>query len=184
MTDQKTAAEKQLENVLRATGKSLDQHVAEVRASAVQKHGQMLKLFKDTYGLGHGNANLLAHAVRTQLDGGPQSDDAMLEAQYAGAKAALRPLFSEVAAMCQALWGDVTEVVQKTGVAYRRNKMFALVQAPSAKRLQIGLNLPGQTKSERAVPMKGMCSHRIDVLSEADIDDELAQLLRFSYENG
>ncbi len=177
------AATKQLANILDATGKALSEHVAEIREADLQKHGEILAFFKSQHGLGHGNANLLAHEVRRVIEERNDTPDDLLADQYSGAKAALLPLFSEVSAMCEALGNDVTKVAQKTGVAFRRNKLFALVQAPSAKRLQIGLNLPNGFSHSSVKSMTGMCSHKMSLTSVAEIDDQIAGILREAYEN-
>ena len=77
---------------------------------------------------------------------------------------------------------DVEVVVQKTGVSLRRARQFALVQAPSSKRVQIGLNLETTPGSDRIREAGGMCSHRVDVTSVDEIDDELVGWMRQAYE--
>ena len=119
----------QIRNIEKATGKTVAEFVNIVRDSGTQKHGEILSLFKSEHGLSHGNANAMAHAVRKELEG-PVSEDALLDGQYAGAKAALRPIYDELLSIAEGLGDDVEKVIQKTGVSFRRNKQFALVQVP------------------------------------------------------
>lgn len=177
------AAKKQLANILVQTGKKLSDHVFEIRETGKVKHGEILAYFKTEYGLGHGNANLLALSVRQELEGSPTKPDDLLAAQYDGGKAHLFPLYSELASMCEALGDDVEKVVQKTGVAFRRNKLFALIQAPSSKRLQLGLNLPKDFNNELVQEAKGMCSHKVSITGVDELDDQIAVAVAAAYEN-
>lgn len=182
MADPQAQARKQLDRVLADTKKSVAQHAAAVKKAGLDKHGAIVAHFKKDLGLTHGDANLLAHTVRQHLAGGPAPSEELLEAQYAGKKAHLRPLYERLAGIALALGDDVEQVVQKTGVSFRRKKQFALVQAPSAKRVRLGLNLPKTPKDPRVVEVKGMCSHAVDLEDRAAIDDTVAGWIAVAYE--
>lgn len=62
-----------------------------VAATGLAKHGQVVTFLKSEHGLTHGNANTLAHKIRENAAGGQPTDADLLDAQYSGAKAALRP---------------------------------------------------------------------------------------------
>ncbi len=171
----------QLANIVSSTGRTVEWWTETVRASGLEKHGQIVSMLKADHGLTHGNANLLAATVREALAGGPAGDDELLAAQYAGAKAGLVPIHDAVSAIADELGADVERVVQKTGVSYRRAKQFLLIQAPSAKRVQLGLNLAVTPDDDRVRETTGMCSHRIDVTSEGEVDDALAGWIAEAY---
>lgn len=99
-----------------------------------------------------------------------------------GAKAELRPICDRLLAEAEALGADVEVAPKKTGVSLRRSKQFALVEAPSAKRIQLGLNLRGVAATERLRSMNGMCTHRVDLTSVNDVDDEVQGWLRAAYD--
>jgi len=141
-----------------------------------------VSLFKSQHGLGHGNANLMAHLVRESLAGGPASADDLLAAQYSGAKEALLPIYSALASIAESLGDDIDTVVQKTGVSFRRKKQFALVQAPSSKRIQLGLNLDETPADDRIVEMKGMCTHKVNITDPTDVDNTIAGWIRKAYD--
>ncbi len=183
MTDPTAQAATQIRNIEESTGRTVAQFTAAIRAAGLEKHGKIVAHFKSEFGLTHGNANLLAHLVREELAGGPPPADELLEAQYQGAKAQLRPLYEELAAMTESLGADIEKVIQKTGVSFRRRKQFALVQAPSSKRIQLGLNLPDTPDDARIKAVSGMCSHRVDITEADQLDDRLAGWLRASYDN-
>ncbi len=69
-------------------------------------------------------------------------------------------------------------------MSFRRAKQFALVQVPSSKRVQLGLNLDATPGDERIVEMSGMCTHKVDITDVDAIDDDIATWIRAAYESG
>lgn len=186
MTDPAAQTSNQLRNIEAATGRTMTDFAADVAAPGVQGHARIVAFLKERDGLSYGNANAVALKVRELAAGGPPPSDALLDAQYAGAKAVLRPLSDQVVAMAQALGPDVQVVIQKTAVALRRKKQLGVVQAASAKRLQLGLNLSAEVAAaagSRVTATPGaMCSHRVDIAGPQDLDEALATLLRHAYD--
>jgi hypothetical protein len=77
----------------------------------------------------------------------------------------------------------VEVLVQKTGVAFRRRRQFALVQAPSAKRVTLGLNLADAPADERVVATPGaMCAYRVDLPDTGAVDAAVEGWLAAAYE--
>ena len=111
------------------TGKSLDQWLAIVRASKLTKHKEFMTLLKEKHGLTHGFANMVALQA-LQSDSHTAGDtDALVDAQYAGAKAPLRPLYDKLLAAIQSFGKDVEVSPKKAYVSLRRNKQFAIAPA-------------------------------------------------------
>ena len=54
------ATRTQIANIERRTGRSMDELVAMVAASGLQKHGEIVAWLKTEHGFGHGDANLVA----------------------------------------------------------------------------------------------------------------------------
>lgn len=181
MTDPKQATQTQLRNIEHDTGRSVAEWAEVLRSAGKQRHGELVAHLKAEHGLTHGNANALAHAVRA-LATGPVSDDELLAQQYAGAKAVLLPTYEELMAIARALGADVTVSIMKTGVSLRRRKQFALVEAPSSRRVRLGLNLGGTPPTERLLATTGMCTHTVDLADPDDVDDEIVTWLRHAYE--
>ncbi len=183
MPDPAAAAETQLRNIEAATGMSITAFAAAVAEQGIDGHAKVIAFLKAGYGLSHGNANLVAFKVRELALGGPATPDALLEAQYAGAKTALRPVYELLAGIAADLGPDVEIIIQKTGVAFRRRKNFALVQAASAKRVQLGLNLDAAPDDPRVVATPGaMCAFRVDLSDTKSVDADVARWLREGYE--
>jgi hypothetical protein len=172
----------QLANIQAATGMTVAEFTEDVRRTGLEKHSRIVSYLKTEHGLTHGNANLIAHMVREQLAGGPAAAEGLLEAQYAGSKAHLRPILEALKAMAETQGGDVERVIQKTAVSFRRRKQFALVQAASSRRVQLGLNLPTTPDDERAREVDGMCTHRVDLTEPTEVDADVAAWIGAAYE--
>lgn len=179
-------ADKMVANMPEKTGKPLADWVAIVKASGLEKHGEMVKLLKSEHGMTHGFANLVAHEVRggvaTRLPD-PSSD--LVAAQYAGDKAVLRPIHDAIADAVAGFGGDVEQAPKKTYVSLRRAKQFALVQPSTKTRVDVGINLkdvPSQGRLEVSGSFNGMVSHRVRLGSVADVDAELIEWLRMAYD--
>lgn len=180
--DPKAQAEAQLKRVEESIDKTATDVASEVGRVGIERHTEIIAFLKSTYGLTHGNANLLAHAVRERLAGGPATSDELLTAQYGGPKAALLPVYDKLSAVAEGLGTDVLKVVQKTGVSFRRKKQFMLVQAASAKRLRLGLNLDATPDDPRIVESGGMCTHTVDVTSRDAVDSDVEAWIRAAYD--
>jgi predicted transport protein len=178
--DVDAATQTMIDNMPAKTGRSLDEWFVVVDAAGYEKHGQILSHLKSEYGVSHGFANLIA--ARSLSRGQAPTTDDLVEAQYAGRKAPLRPLYDRLIAEVSAFGPDVEVAPKKTGVSLRRNKQFAVIEAPSATRLQLGVNLRGATPTERLRAAGGMCTHRVDVASAEEIDAELVGWLHEAYE--
>jgi predicted transport protein len=176
------ATETMIRNLKEKTGKTMDQWVAVVKGLGAKKHGEVVKFLKDSHGMGHGYANLVAHTASGLLgDDAPPPDD-LVAAQYAGDKTALRPMYEQIVKTVKAFGKDVEIAPKKTCVSFRRSKQFAQVQAATKTRLDVGLNLKGVAASGRLEAMTGMCTHRVRVESASQIDAQLIGWLKQAYE--
>lgn len=171
----------QIANIEKATGRSLAEWIATIKASGLEKHGQILALLKDQHGLSHGNANILAIKAREAAAGGAQSDAQLVESHYAGKNAHLRALYDAVVAQVESFGADIELDPKKSYVSLRRRKQFALV-GPAAGQLEVCLNLPGVTPSDRLKPTSGMATHKVRITDAAGLDEELVGWLREAYD--
>jgi predicted transport protein len=180
MTDKSDPMETMKANLLKNTGKSIDQWADLVRKSGIAKHGDQMKLLKETHGLGHGYANLICHTAKGTLDA-PEDD--LLAGQYAG-REALRPVYDALEAQARKLGKDVEISPKKTSVAFRRSKNFAVVTPASKTRIDLGLNLKGTAPTPRLLEEKpgSMCTHKVKLESPADLDAELKAWLKAAYD--
>src|SRR5262245_54249787 len=84
------------------TGKSLAEWQAVIRASGLRRHGEIVHFLKGEHGVSHGYANQIALKA-LEPEGAPAAgSDGLLEAQYAGAKARLRPVYDALVSAMRA----------------------------------------------------------------------------------
>ena len=171
-------------NYEKNTGKPLEAWIDIARKAKLAKHGEIVKMLKDRHGMGHGYANLVAQRVLAGDAPAPGGED-LVEAQYAGKKAPLRPLYDQLAKAVGKFGADVELAPKKTYVSLRRSKQFALVQPSTPERLDVGINLKGAApggRLEASGSFNAMVSHRVRVTSAKDIDAELLGWLRAAYD--
>jgi hypothetical protein len=169
-------------NLADRTGRTMPEWIEVVSTSGLARHTEMVSWLKSEHGLTHGFANGIALAYRDR-DVSNQPDD-LVEAQYAGSKAALRPIYQVLVDAAAALGEDVEIAPKKSSVSLRRKKQFALIEAPSAQRIQLGIQLKGEPTTGRLLAGNAMCSHKVIVTRVEDVDAELLGWLRAAYERG
>lgn len=177
-------AQTMLRNLPEKTGKTLPQWLALLKKTKLSKHGELVKHLKTEHGVTHGFANLIAtlHRNGGALDAAPSDD--LVTAQYAGAKAALRPIYDALIKAVTALGSDVEVAPKKTYVSLRRSKQFALIQPSTRTRVDLGLNLKGvdpTARLEASGSFNKMVSHRVRLGAAKDVDRELKAWLRAAY---
>jgi hypothetical protein len=184
MADLKAAEATQIANIEKSTGKSLAQWIKLARGAPEHKHGKVVAHLKSVHGLTHGNANLIAMKA-LKGDAGSHDEADLLAAQYAGAKADLRPIYDRLVMAIGGFGKDVELAPKKAYVSARRSKQFAILQPSTASRFDLGLNMKGRApegRLEAAGSWNAMCSHRVRLASAKDVDAEVLGWLRAAYE--
>ncbi len=185
MSSPDAAVEAMIANLPARTGKSLTQWLKIARASGLTKHRAVLNFLKTEHGLTHGYANLVALKALEREDPGPARSADPIAAQYAGAKAGLRPIYDAIVAAVNRFGSAVEVAPKKAYVSLRRNKQFAIIQPSAANRVDIGLNLKGVAPTrrlERSGSFNAMVSHRVRLAAKADVDRELIGWLQQAYD--
>ncbi|MAW81108.1 MAG: phosphoribosylformylglycinamidine synthase [Parvularcula sp.] len=172
-------------NLKANTGKTLEQWVAIAKKSGEEKHGGVVKHLKAEHGLTHGFANLVAHKyLKSDAGSAEGGDDALVAAQYAGAKADLKPVYDALIKAATAFGKDVEIAPKKTYVSLRRNKQFALVQPSTKTRVDLGVNLkdePAKGRLEKSGSFNAMVSHRVKLEKPTDVDKDVKAWLKKAY---
>jgi hypothetical protein len=167
------------------TGKSLAEWLTILRASGKSKHKEMVTLLKTDHGVTHGFANMIAlQALGSDSHTADTTDD-LVAAQYAGPKAALRPIYDAVLAAVAKFGSDVVASPKKAYVSLRRSKQFAIVQPSTGTRVDIGLILSDTAPAgrlEAAGSFNAMMTHRVRLEKPADVNKELIGWLRQAYD--
>ncbi len=174
-----------IQNLEAKTGKSIDACVAIAKSSGLQKHGQIVAMLKKDHGLTHGYANQIAlRAVAADI-AAPAVGDDLIDAQYQGAKAALRPIHDALAKAIGKFGSDVEFSAKKAYVSVRRAKQFAMIQPSTATRVDVGLILKGVPASgrlEESGSFNAMFTHRVRISGLAEVNAELIGWLRQAYD--
>jgi hypothetical protein len=172
-------------NLEEKTGRSLDAWVKLARAAKLEKHGQIVAFLKKEHELTHGYANLVALKALESADAPAAGSDDLVAAQYAGAKAALKPIYDSLVASIRAFGTDVELSPKKAYVSLRRSKQFGLIQPTTATRVDVGLVLKGVAPAgrlEAAGSFNAMVTHRVKIADIAEVDAELVRWLRQAYQ--
>lgn len=172
------------ESLQAKTGKPFEEWLEIARASKLAKHGEVVKFLKENHGLGHGYANLLAHTLFSSAAMLSDDRDAFIEQQYAGGKAALRPIYDRVLSIVRSFGDDVEIAPMKAYVSLRRKKQFICIQPSTKERVDVGLKLKGVTAEGRLREggFNGMVSHHVQVTSQDDIDAQLIEWMKQAYD--
>jgi hypothetical protein len=172
-------------NMKEKTGKTLEQWIALAKKSGAEKHGQVVSHLKSEHGLTHGYANLVAHKyLKSDADSAEGGGDALVAAQYAGDKAAMKPIYDALIKTVSAFGKDVEVAPKKTYVSLRRNKQFALIQPSTKSRVDLGINLktePAAGRLEKSGSFNAMVSHRVKLEKPGDIDADVKAWLKKAY---
>lgn len=162
------------------TGKSLEDWIKLAKKSGLNKHGEVVKMLKTDHGMGHGFANVVA--AKTLSAGDEPAGDDLIAAQYAGPKAALRPIYDAIEKYVKSLGKNVEIAPKKASVSFRRNKQFALASPATKTRIDLGINLKGVEPTGKLEAWGGMVSHRVRLEKPADLDKDVKAWLKQAYE--
>lgn len=172
-------------NIAEKTGQPLEAWVAVVETEGISKHNEIIKFLKTEHGFTHGYANFVALKARQPAGQAPPTANNMVDNQYIGAKADLRPIYESIIATVKEFGDDVEIAPKKAYVSLRRNKQFGLIQPSTKTRVDVGIVLKGFDPEGRLEPsgsFNSMCSHRVRITDQAEVDAELIDWLRQAYE--
>lgn len=134
-------------SVDKRTGKSLDKWTEIVLAYGADDVNEAKLKLKADHGLGLPTAWMLAsHALKANMEDYDEATylkkaPSMVDAQYGGKRAQLKPLTDEIIAFAETFGDDVAASPCKTYVPLYRQHVFAQVKAATQKRVDLGLAL-------------------------------------------
>ena len=135
-----------IENLKEKTGKDLSEWMSLLSSMKDSKHGEIVKHLKQTHGITHGFANLIAHKLLKSDAGSVSAEIDLVANQYSGEKAGLRPVYDALISIVQEFGDDVEISPKKSYVSLRRKKQFALIQPSTKTRIDVGINLRQEDK--------------------------------------
>jgi len=180
----KQAELNQVKNLEEKTGKKIQEWMDIANKCGFEKHGEILSFLKTTYGMGHGNANLVVHYAKQSHAGAAENSADLVTEQYKG-KENLRPWYDKLLTAINNFGDDVEIAPKKAYVSFRRKKQFAIIQPSLKTRMDIGLNIKGIALSgnvEAAGSWNSMCTHRIKLDDEKAINNDLVNWIKQAYD--
>jgi len=173
-------------NLPEKTGKTFDQWVAITRKEGLANRKERIAWLKSEHQLGSVTAMFIAAEAEGRSVVDEYADEgALLEGMYGGDKAALRPLYDELAKTARKVGKDVELTVCKTYVGIRGRKQFAMLK-PGKSRVDLGLALKGVKPTGRLEAAGSLgndrMTHRVRISSKKEIDGEVKGWLQQAYE--
>ncbi len=172
-----------IDNLNKNTGKSLEQWIEIVKSQNFVKHGEIVKFLKEQHEFTHGFANLVAHKSKGSDAGSADNQDDLITKQYQG-KEHFKPIYDKLISEIQTFGNDIEIAPKISYVSIRRKKQFAILNPATKTRFEIGINLKGQVPKGKLEPEKpnAMCSHKININDIKDIDSEVFEWIKKSYD--
>ncbi len=171
------------ENLKDKTGRDLIEWKAVLAKQGFEKHGEMLKFLKSEHGVSHGYANFIALKFR-EADAASSNAGDLVAAQYEK-KADLLPIYEKLQRLVTSFGDEVEVAPKKAAVSFRRRRQFALVQPTTKTRIDLGLKFNDRAHEGRldtSGPFGSMCTHRVQLTSPDDVDEEVAKYLRDAFD--
>jgi predicted transport protein len=167
------------------TGRSAEEWIAALEASdaSAGTHTQQREWLQ-SQGLGRNHAGAVLwwrkNGAAIQAGG-----DSLVDDQYSGRRAPLRPIYEELVRAVRALGDDVEILPRGTYVTFARSNQFAIAK-PGSGRVDLGLRLPGVEPTARLLDAgsfgSGSITHKVSLHDATELDDDVRRFLRAAYE--
>lgn len=168
------------------TGRTLEEWVDVVARSGLDPLDQsgVRRWLKREHGIGQNTQWAIADAAARAAGWVRPSVDEYIDRQYAGTRAALRPIFDALRIMIEGLGDDVTMEGRASYIPFVRRRQFAAIAAATGSRVDVGLRFTDAPASDRlkSANAPGQATHRMSLTSLDDITTDLEVLLRAAYE--
>lgn len=173
------ALQTMIANMPEKTGKSLEEWHEILDNEKFEKHGEALKFLKTEYAVSHGFANTIVSLHRNP----PKAEDDLLGQQYQG-KEALIPIYEALIDYVNTLGNDISIVPKKGSVSVIRKWQFILIKPATKTRIDLGFKLKDVPTTNRlgpSGPFGTMCTHRVQLSTLEEVDDELKSWVLRAY---
>lgn len=175
------------------TGKSLEEWMRYLKTNGPKDEKEKRAWLKSEHGLGTNTAWWLAERAEGKGDevGDPdaylKAAEGYVEKMFAGSKAQLRPVYDALLKLGLSVGKEAKACPCQTIVPLYRNHVFAQIKPTTRTRIDFGFAL-GDTKAKgRLIDTGGFAkkdriTHRIEITSLKDIDDEVKRWLKVAYD--
>jgi len=169
-----------IDNMPEKTGKSLEAWKKILKEKNFEKHSQAVKYLKEEHGVTHGFANTIVTLSKDAND----SPEDLVKNQYIG-KENLIPIYDKLMDELKKLGNDIKITPKKGSVSIIRKQQFVLIKPATKTRIDLGFKLKNKATTSRlgnSGPFGTMCTHRVQLTSQEDVDAELIGWIKEAYE--
>lgn len=175
------------------TGRSLDEWMRYLKKNGPKDNKERREWLKTEHGLGTNSAWWLsdrASGVGTE-EGDPgaylKAAEAYVEKMFSGGKAQLRPIYDALLKLGLSVGKEAKACPCQTIVPFYRNHVFAQIKPTTRTRIDLGFALGDMKAKGRLIDTSGFLkkdriTHRIEISSLYDIDDETKRWLKVAYD--
>jgi len=185
--------QKWITDLKQKTGRSLDEWMRYIKKNGPKDNQERREWLKTEHGLGTNSAWWLsdrAAGIGTE-EGDPdaylKAAEGYVEKMFSGGKAELRPIYDALLKLGLSVGKEAKACPCQTIVPLYRNHVFAQIKPATRTRIDFGFAL-GDTKAKgRLIDTGGLAkkdriTHRIEITSLEDIDDEVKRWLKVAYD--
>jgi hypothetical protein len=175
------------------TGRTLEEWLRFIKKSGPKDEKARREWLKTEHGLGTNSAWWLAE--RAEGKGAEIGDpdeylkaaEGYVEKMFSGSKAGLRPIYDALLKLGLSLGKEAKACPCQTIVPLYRNHVFAQIKPTTRTRIDFGFALGDLKGAGRLIDTGGFAkkdriTHRIEITSLADIDDEVKHWLKAAYD--
>ena len=168
------------------TGKTIEEWVRAVQASGIDPLDQkaVRNWLKSEHNIPQNSQWAIADAAAQATGWQRPSNESYTDSQYAGEKAALRPIFDALRHLAEACGEDVVMEGRGGYTPFVHRRQFMAVEPSSKTKLVLGLRF----KNAPVTPLleegkaPGQCTHRIIFTSTDQISPEVRILIKMAYD--
>jgi hypothetical protein len=175
------------------TGRSLDEWLKSIKKEGPPTEPERREWLKTKFGLGTNSAWWLAERSlgKGEEVGDPvqylQAAEKYVEEMFSGKKVALRPIYDALLKLGLSIGKEAKACPCQTIVPLYRNHVFAQIKPTTQTRIDFGLALGNLKAPKRLVDTGGYAkkdriTHRFEITSLKDIDDEVKRWLKVAYD--
>ncbi len=175
------------------TGRSLEEWLAFIKKSGPKDEKARREWLKQKHGLGTNSAWWLAERADgkgTEIDNPDtylKAAEGYVDAMFSGGKAAMRSIYDELLKLGLSIGKDVKACPCQTIIPLYRNHVFAQIKPTTRTRIDFGFALGDTRAKGRLIDTGGFAkkdriTHRIEITSLDDIDDESKRWLKVAYD--
>jgi hypothetical protein len=185
--------QKWISELKQKTGRSLDEWLKLIKQEGPPEEKDRRDWLKSKFGLGTNSAWWLAErsAGKGEEVSDPdhylQAAEKYVEEMFAGKKEGLRPIYEALLKLGLSIGKEAKACPCQTIVPLYRNHVFAQIKPTTQTRIDFGLALGNLKTPKRLIDTGGYAkkdriTHRFEITSLKDIDDDVKRWLKVAYD--